>query len=65
MAKINGRADLEIRIYRRRNTSGYVAFVSSATRRDMVNIDTAATIDEQGAWLLLEAIRQEMEGWLF
>jgi hypothetical protein len=65
MAKINGAADVEIRIYRGQSAGNYVAFASNKNARYALRITSAGKADDQGLWLLLEAIRQEMESWIF
>lgn len=65
MAKINGRADVEIRIYRNRGGGGYVIFGRFEEVTSMVRVYSSAQLDEQGLWLMLETLKGEMEGWLF
>lgn len=65
MARIHGRADVEIRIYRNRVGTGYSVFARSEQSSVVKVAVTPGVVDEQGLWLLVDAITAEMESWLF
>ena len=65
MAKINGEADVEIRIYRNRAATGYSIFARAGGSSIVKVAITKGVVDEQGLWLLIDAIANEMESWLF
>lgn len=65
MAKINGRADAEIRIYRKTQGKGFIIAASNGEYTCMTDVDKVTQLDSQGLWLLIGALRAEMEDWLF